>query len=71
VRDFVQRTPFGEHFEGHLFHGLANDVVHQRAVVDDLAVAHVDAVMGVAEKGSDEMGAGRWQFAWFQRPDAS
>ena len=37
----------------------------------DLAVAHVDAVMRVAEKRGDEMRAEWWQFARFQRPDAS
>ena len=70
VRDHEHRAALRELAERHFFDGLADEVVHQRAVLHDLAVADVDAVMGVAEPGSDQMRAERRSFTRFQRVDA-
>jgi len=55
--DHEHRAAAGELLERHLFHGLADDVVHQRAVVHHLAIAGVEPVMGEAEPGCDEVRA--------------
>ncbi len=41
---------------------------HQDTVVHDLAAAHVDAVVGKAETGRNEVRAQRWLFVSRQKP---
>lgn len=59
VLDDEYRPPAGELRERHFFDRLAQDVVHQRAVVHDPPLARIQAVMREAEPWSDEMRAGR------------
>jgi len=65
------RAAPGEFLERHLFHRLADDVVHQRAVVHHAILAGVDAVVRESQPRRDEVRTGLRDFTGRERTDTS
>ena len=68
VFDDEHRTLLREAFQRNFFDGFADDVVDESAVMHDVAIADVDAVMRKTETGGHQMGAERGFLPPRQKP---